>query len=308
MKAQAKTREEINKNLASRSSTQRGSLITSEDCAKVIMLAPHDEGVMRNGGRRGSALAPKCIVHCLKKFSLGLSEQNKVQVIEVVQADNESFESMQLKQTNVITSTLQTKSRSHIVHVGGGHDHIYPLLAALTKCYQQSIHVINIDAHLDTRDDLVEHSGTPFRQFQKLAKDRSRITQIGIQDFANTAANWSDMRMDVHTLDKVENDTLGFTNFDRHYLDELLNINKEELTVFSLDLDAINGFEMPAVSAVNPAGLPLMFVRALHRRYQKKMTEYKTPSITGFYELNPIYDCVSGTSAKAVAAIILNSI
>tara|TARA_R110000868_G_scaffold198528_4_gene445075 strand:- start:900 stop:1832 length:933 start_codon:yes stop_codon:yes gene_type:complete len=305
MKAQAKTREDIKKNLAARAGSQRSSLITNDQCEKIIMLAPHDEGVMRNGGRRGSALGPKCVAHCFKKFSIGLKGEAKIQMIDVIDHAAADFETMQLKQTDTIAELLRVKARSSIIHIGGGHDHIYPLLAALAATSEKIIHVVNIDAHLDTRDDQVVHSGTPFRQFQELAGSRARITQIGIQDFANGAKNWDGMKMNVHSLEKLEVDTLGFSNFDRHYLDELLDIKKDELTVFSLDLDAINGFEMPAVSAVNPAGLPLMFVRALLGRYQKLMVENKAQSIAGFYELNPIYDCVSGTSAKAVAAMTL---
>ena len=58
-----------------------------------------------------------------------------------------------------------------IFHLGGGHDHIYPLLMSLEKTQNyKHLKVLNLDAHLDTRTDEFAHSGTPFRQFAEATK------------------------------------------------------------------------------------------------------------------------------------------
>jgi formiminoglutamase len=54
----------------------------------------------------------------------------------------------------------------NIIHLGGGHDHVYPLLKAIETKYKKII-ILNIDPHCDTRESEHNHSGTPFRQFLK---------------------------------------------------------------------------------------------------------------------------------------------
>ena len=78
-----------------------------------------------------------------------------------------------------------------LIHLGGGHDHIYPLLRALSA-QNDRITVINIDAHLDTRTDDLPHSGTPFRQF---ARERgcNKVNFDPIRDpipFSNASNNF----------------------------------------------------------------------------------------------------------------------
>lgn len=300
-----KSQAEIAEILKSRGAHTRAATLTSDVSAKIIATASDDSGVRRNGGRRGAAFAPKCILHAYKRFAQGLAAPtDKVQLASVCEGlGSLTFDQMQEQQNLNILELLKFE-RSHLVHIGGGHDHVYPLLSALYHHFESTIHVINIDAHLDTRSDSFNHSGTPFRQFAKLAKSRMRITQIGIQDFANTASNWQDISMSVHRFEKIEAQTHGFTNYDHKYIDQLLEIEPEDITLFSIDLDAIVGCEMPAVSAVNSAGLPLFFIRALLSRYLWQMDENKRARMLGLYEFNPLFDNVSGTSARLVAGLI----
>lgn len=296
----------ISEVLNKRSADSIGAILCETVAPKLVAIAPNDWGVKRNGGRQGAAFGPKCIVHAYKKFAQGTKAPlSPIQLLQVCSsAEQNSFEQFQKEQADNLTHALSSEKRTHLVHIGGGHDHAYPLLCSLLNSQEKNIHVINIDAHLDTRNDQHAHSGTPFRQFLNLAGNRARLTQIGIQDHANAASNWHNVNMNVHSFEKMEEQTLGFSNFDLKYLDQLIDINSNEISVFSLDLDAISAHEMPAVSAVNASGLPLMFVRALLKRYAKAMDEAKQTRILGLYEFNPIYDDVSGSSAKKVAGLI----
>lgn len=300
-----KSQAEITEILKSRGAHSRGATLTSDVSSKLIATASDDAGVIRNGGRIGAGFAPKCIVHAYKRFAQGLAAPTTpIQLSSVCNiGDGQNFEHMQQEQCARLAGLLK-EDRTHLVHIGGGHDHVYPLLAALLQTHEESIHVINVDAHLDTRTDDFAHSGTPFRQFAKIGKSRARITQIGIQDFANAASNWQDITMNVHRFEKMEAQTHGFTSYDQKYLDQLLEINNDDITLFSIDLDAIAGSEMPAVSAVNSAGLPLFFVRALLRRYTWHMDEAKKPRMLGLYEFNPLFDDVSGSAARTVAGLM----
>ena len=63
------------------------------------------------------------------------------------------------------------------------------------------LNIINVDAHLDTRQDLEPHSGTPFRQFDNEAKSIFELHQFGIQEEANHLTNYAPLKngtMSVH--------------------------------------------------------------------------------------------------------------
>ena len=245
MKAQDKSHLEIQKILSLRSQDQIKSIISHDDCEKIVLTASNDLGVIRNGGRRGAAFGPSCITNALKKFAIHSRNNKKIQIVEV--ADEQiDFNQLQSQEVKNITAILNRYKRSHVCHLGGGHDHIYPLVMALSEHFQKNIHIINIDAHLDTRIDDFSHSGTPFRQLKTQLKKRLRITQLGIQEISNIEANWKSIDMTVHLLSKLEQDFENFNKLDSTKIDSLLDINKDEITVFSLDLDAIKGHEFSA--------------------------------------------------------------
>ncbi|MFP5457434.1 MAG: arginase family protein, partial [Bacteriovoracia bacterium] len=132
--------------------------------ARVVSLAlsSSDVGVQRNGGRMGSRLGPQALVATFKKLALPQENQATFfldQVVsEQVTEERDYFLSIQQQIAN-----LRRLSTQHdLIHLGGGHDHIYPLLCSLGD---GPIVVINVDAHLDTRTDTAPHSGNPFRRF-----------------------------------------------------------------------------------------------------------------------------------------------
>ena len=130
-----------------------------------------DQGVIINGGRRGSEFGPEAIYNVFSKFASHYALSN---------TDNEitrysfkprtsiaEFAQSQLYDAQAFFPFLENTKAA--IHLGGGHDHIYGLLKALNRVYPH-ITVINIDPHLDTRTDSIHHSGTPFRQFAKECK------------------------------------------------------------------------------------------------------------------------------------------
>jgi len=303
MKPQDKSHKEIQKILSRRGEDQIKSSITHEECEKIILAAANDMGVIRNGGRRGAAFGPSCITNAFKKFASHSKDNKKIQIFEVA-GDESDFNQMQLQEIENIKKSLDILKRTHLCHLGGGHDHIYPLAMAIAESFKRKIHIINIDAHLDTRVDDFSHSGTPFRQLKINLKDQLRITQIGIQEISNVESNWNSIDMTVHLLSTLEKDFEHFNNLDLDLIDKILDIKNEELTIFSLDLDAIKGYEFSAVSAVNPLGLPLSFIHTLLSRYLSKV-ELK---VVGLYEYNPMFDDLAAKDAKVCAELIKQSL
>ena len=284
---------------AERKKAQLSSFVSQDaSTAKALFLmSSSDWGVCRNGGRRGSRFAPEAISNVLKKMT-AVSEPSPLYFREVSYSDEEEdFVRAQEKSARCIKETWSRFPGDKIFHIGGGHDHIFPLLMSLRD--EKAIHVVNIDAHLDTRAEPLFHSGTPFRQFADLYRGHFRLTQMGIQTFSNNFSSYENLsaEMVIFSPDEILN--------NREMLEEKIAFSRDELTLLSLDCDALNAESMEAVSAVNPAGLPLECVREIFHYYGKIEQEKK---IYGIYEYNPLFDNLSQKGARALASLIYSAL
>jgi formiminoglutamase len=261
-----------------------------------------DIGAIRNFGRRGANFAPEAILSIVKKLALH-SEQTWSD-IEIARPDleEEEFSHAQKEYAVTLATALDSYTKaSKFIYLGGGHDHVYPLLKALNTKFSK-IKVINIDAHLDTRIDEFHNSGTPFRQFANEFEGQFELIQLGIHDFANTKTTMSDLgrtKEVVATYDDLKHLTQNFTN-NRKLFERMIPYDHEALYLFSLDADALESGIMEGVSAVNHRGLPFHFVEEL-LIYTLDVLRAKH---FGFYEYNPVYDNLSQKGARTLAGMI----
>ncbi|MCO4792295.1 MAG: arginase family protein [Bacteriovoracaceae bacterium] len=286
---------ELKKRSLTKSKTQ-----FTDDIAKaeaLFLTSDSDYGVCRNGGRRGTSLAPRSILNTLKNFSY-TKHFPHCKEVQTSNAQEEvlDFDHSQEMQTNRIKEALDLFQGHKVCHIGGGHDHVFPLIQALSKL-TKNITIINVDAHLDTRTDDFNHSGTPFRQASKVWDHGNfKLIQVGIHEFSNT----------VSTYDKLPHGEMKiFPETDWGLLEghiENLIDPQNEIILLSLDSDALSSSFMEAVSAVNPNGLSLEFmsdVISSYLKWTKGRHQY-----FGIYEYNPIYDNLSQKGAKALASLI----
>ncbi len=267
-----------------------------KDAEGLILNSPSDLGVCLNGGRRGASLAPRALLSTLQNFSYTQGFP-QIKSLDVSHPEEEiNFDQAQLNQAERIYEALQIFNGKQICHLGGGHDHVYPLLAALTKS-TKNITIINLDAHLDTRTDAINHSGTPFRQASKIwTHGRFKLLQVGIHDYANAHSNY----------EKLPNGEMKIYNDDdwnmvSGHIENQIDPDDETI-ILSLDADALNASFMEGVSAVNPNGLSLKFVSDCMHSYREWTREKN--QFFGIYEYNPVYDNLSQKGARALASLM----
>lgn len=271
----------------------------------LFLKSSSDYGVMRNGGRNGARFAPQSFLSTFRKWSQDDNLKDfGFREVEVAnpEEENQDFHLAQKKQAQRIKTILGTEITGRIIHLGGGHDHIYPLLTALSENYKNVI-VINIDAHADTRTDEDFHSGTPFRQFSEEFAGDFTLIQIGLHQFANSFSTLS-------KLPKGKQLILWKNEFSVEKLQEIFVeikklLTKETLVVFSLDADAMDGSFVPGVSAVNPQGFNLRELNLIWKSYSELPLNH--PAIVGIYELNPLYDSLSNISMRSIASFVFET-
>lgn len=268
----------------------------------LFIKSSSDIGAIRNAGRRGANFGPEALIAIVKKLALHTRETWSEIELSDSQLELEDFDFSQKKYTQKLTTLYETYHRAQkFIYLGGGHDHIYPVLKALNTIHKKIV-VINIDAHLDTRIDDFHNSGTPFRQFANEFEGTFKLIQLGIHDFANSKSTMNELgsaREIVATYDDLRHLTINFTQ-NRKVFERMIPYERDTLYIFSLDADALEAGVMEGVSAVNHRGLPYTFV--------DELLNYSINNLRakhfGFYEYNPIFDNLSQKGARILSSLI----
>lgn len=279
-----------------------------------IFSSPSDIGVRRNLGRCGSRYAPMALYKALVKLNNHIGDQ-KIEIFPVTdqEKERENFEETQLLSSKKIKGLIQNNPTSPKFHIGGGHDHIFPLLKAIEDQKDiEKILIINIDAHCDTRVDEIHHSGTPFRNFDSTNKKPTKLIQYGIHIFSNSLSTLSKLEnldQEKYFLNDIAKRTQNFSLADEKLLEVIYEYaTPKTAIVLSLDCDGLPGYEFPAVSAPNPHGIPLHHVKEILRELKNLSTKIGAPLYFGMYEYNPVFDETSALGAKILASLIFETL
>lgn len=263
--------------------------------AQVVLIgSSQDEGVRRNGGRPGAALAPAEIRKALFKLTI-----DGLDGLKVHDAGNLPFgktlESTHEDLEAAVARLLADGKR--VVVLGGGNDISYPDCAALARSAGDVV-AFNIDAHLDVRPDTPRNSGTPYRQLldEGLVKG-PRFFEIGAQRHCTAPDHvryLNEKRAHIAWLPELRDK--GIARVARRALREA---EAAKAVFWGFDLDAVNAAEAPGVSAPNAlgfSGAELCELAALAG------AEPRT-RIVEFTEMNPAFD-VDGRTARLAAVVI----
>ena len=226
----------------------------------VLLGFPQDEGVRRNQGRPGAALAPGAIRHWLYRLApwdaTDDADLTRVNLLDLGDVRIEGgLEASQQALAKVLAVAL-LRGAVPIV-LGGGHETAYGHYLGHVGTGLPTA-IINLDAHLDVRPclDGLGHSGSPFRQAmthpthplpgghyvclgaQPQAASRDHV------EFARRsgcAIRWCpDLRGQLCAV---------FGMYCRR-------LKRERCRLYvTLDADVVQTADMPAVSAPNPSGL-----------------------------------------------------
>jgi formiminoglutamase len=270
----------------------------------VLLGFPQDEGVRRNGGRPGAALAPKAIRHWL--YRLGAEDPAAgVQLARLEPLDlgdviiEGDLEDSQGTLGTVVVKLLE-KGCVPIV-LGGGHETAFGTYLGYVAALLE-VAVINVDAHLDVRPFLDGHchSGSPFRQMMEhgaLPLSGSSYVCLGAQP-ANTSRHHAD-----HV--RQRGGEIVWADDVRSRLAEQFRQSAERLTPsgrplhVSLDADVVRAADVPGVSAPAPLGLDGAEVASWARLAgaDGRVSSFE------LVEINPSFD-VDGRSARWAAVVV----
>jgi formiminoglutamase len=263
----------------------------------VLLGFASDEGVRRNKGRPGAALAPAALRAALGPLAFHL-ERTVSDAGDVTVSDG-AMEAGQARAGLAITSMLDA-GRLTVV-LGGGHETAFASYLGLAGSEAvrsgKRLGILNLDAHFDLREAPVPSSGTPFLQMaeaEAAAGREFRYAVVGISEPNNTQALFNTARrLGVQYLLDEDCEAERVRTFVAEFVDGV------DMLYLTIDLDVLPAPVAPGVSAPAAYGVPLPVISAACRQVARsgKLLHVDVA------ELNPAFD-LDGRTARVAARLV----
>ena len=269
--------------------------------AEIVLIGcPQDEGVRRNNGRVGAALAPTAVRKQFYKLTpFGI--KRKIFDLGDVKISG-TLEETHDKHCAVVRQALRDGKR--VVVIGGGNDISYPDGVAMADVYGSDNWIgINIDSHLDVRIAPERNSGTPYRQLLEEGHlVPKRFFEVGYQTHFVSPVYYEYIRgLGVQRISLELLRSHDETDLElREMIKQKFVHHSQEMSVFfGFDLDVVRAADAPGTSAPSPLGLRAgEFIQLV--KYAASLANTR---MIEFSEMNPNYD-VDDRTAKLVAIAI----
>ena len=278
--------------------------------AQVCLLGlPDDLGVRLNHGRPGAAEGPADFRAALARFGAPFDIDRKEPIacsvcdagdIEPAPgSDAKALRETHRRVTEAVTAIHQMGLMP--VCIGGGHDLTYPSVRALAAGAGASLAGINLDAHLDVREE--PGSGMPFRALiGEGCLDPRRFVTLGAGAFCNSEdhVRWfTRAGGEIIPVRHVARDAVAAIDLA---FDHAMPARRDRTLGFvTIDMDAIDAAHAPGVSAMNPAGVsPHVAIEVARRAGRNRCVKH-----FDIMELSPPHDDNTRT-ARLAAHVFLS--
>lgn len=279
-----------------------GELISADEkdyeSARIVIVGcPQDEGVRRNNGRVGAALAPTAI---RKQFYKLTPYGIKSKVFDLGDINiGETLEETHDTHCDVVKQLLADGKK--VIVIGGGNDISYPDGKAMSETFGPEWWIgINVDSHLDVRADEPRNSGTPYRQLleEKLLKP-GYFYEVAYQThFASPTyyAYLVELGVNRISLELLRSRDSADKEIMEQVRQKFINHSSSMNTFFGFDMDAVRSSDAPGTSAPSPLGLRAgEFITLV--KYAASLSNTR---MIEFSEVNPNFD-IDDRTTKLVA-------
>lgn len=268
-----------------------------EEAGVVIVGCPEDEGVRRNNGREGTALAPDAIRREFYRFTpFGISAK-------IFDAGNIKVEGS-LEETHDALQTVASqilKDGKKIISLGGGNDISYPAGAAMAETFGAGNWIAtNVDSHFDVRADRERNSETAYRQLleEKLLRS-DYLYEVAYQTQLASPAYYrylQNLNVNLISLEQLRSRTEADYEVRELMKQKFINHSSSLNSFFGFDLSAVRMSDAPGVTTPNPTGLRAGELITL----VKFAASLVNTRIIEFTEVNPKFD-IDNRTVKLVA-------
>lgn len=271
------------------------------DGAEIVILGcPQDEGVRRNQGREGAALAPYKIREQFYKLTT-FNIKRKIVDIGDIKIEG-TLEETHDRHCEVAKQVLSDGKR--LIVLGGGNDISYPDGRAMSEVFGVKNWIaVNVDAQLDVRLAEERNSGTPYRQLldEELLLPKY-FYEVGFQSHFCSPIYYEFIRsIGVHriSLELLRSRDEPDQEIKEQIRQNFIHHSSSMSTFFGFDLDVVRSADAPGTSAPSPLGLRAgEFIQLV--KYAASLANTK---LIEFSEVNPKYDADDRTTKLVAIAM-----
>ncbi|WP_226346757.1 formimidoylglutamase [Agilicoccus flavus] len=261
-----------------------------------------DEGVRRNAGRPGAAVAPDELRRALAPLPVHTDHVVvDLGTVGLPGGGEDVLTDGQREFGAVVAGALD--AHRLVVALGGGHETAYASYlgwSASARCADARVGVLNLDAHFDLREADRPTSGTPFLQMARAEAAAGRTLRygvVGISEAANT-------RTLFDTADTLGVRYLLDRNCQPRHLDRITAfvdafVAGVDAVHLSIDLDVLPAAQAPGVSAPAAVGVPVEVILEVCRRVALS----GRLALVDIVELCPPRD-IDGRTARTAARLV----
>ena len=254
-----------------------------DDCDVVVWGVPFD-GTVSN--RPGTRFGPQAIITefiNLESYSpyqqKDLEDYKICDLGELAIPIGNTEKAMNAIEQNILDMLVDNK---RIISLGGEHLISYPIIKSYIASYPK-LHVIQLDAHADLRDDYLgeklSHATVMRRVYENLNK--GTLTQLGIR--SGTKGEFEFSKANTH-----------MNKFDLGDISSVIKSVGDDPVYLSIDLDILDPSIFPGTGTPEPGGITFKELMA-------GMIELSNLNIVGadIVELAPHYDQSGGSTVVA---------
>lgn len=266
----------------------------------VILGCPQDEGVRRNQGREGAALAPSAIREQFYKLTTFNIRKKIFDLGDIKIAA--SLEETHDRHTSVVKQILEDRKR--LIVLGGGNDISYADGVAMSEVFgNDNWLAINIDSHLDVRIADQRNSGTPYRQLlEGEYLTPNHFFEVGYQTHFCSPVYYEYIRklgVQRISLELLRSRSESDMELKELIKQKFIRHSSAMNVFFGFDLDVVRSADAPGVSAPSPLGLRAgEFIQLV--KYAASLANTK---MIEFSEVNPKFDADNRTTKLVAIAM-----
>ena len=271
-----------------------------EESNIVIIGCPQDEGVKRNNGRVGAALAPDAIrehFYQLTPFGINLKICDLGNIV-----NQNSLEETHEALTSIVKKVLEDGKK--IIVLGGGNDISYADGRAMSEVFGAGNWLgVNVDAHFDVCIADERNSETAYRQLleEKLIRP-DYFYEIGYQTHFASPVYYrylQDLGVNLSSLEQIRSRETADLELREMMRQKFIHHSQSLSTFFGFDLNAVRSSDAPGTSAPSPLGLRAgEFITLV-----KFAASLSNTKVIEFTEVNPNFDADNRTTKLVAIAM-----
>ncbi len=268
-----------------------------EHPAVQLISFPSDEGVIRNGGRRGAAQSPEFILDQLLNLTPHPAYyQRHIDLLSTVSFGDPVSCSRDVEADQATLGKMVGDAFNNNilpVIIGGGHETSFGHFLGYVEVNKR-VTILNIDAHADVRPlkNGKAHSGSPFRQ---ALEHPSRLcisyNVFGLNPSSVSLEHYNYVNENGKAVFKSDVNSTMVQNFLDH-------VNPKTVMA-TMDMDVVCQSEAPGVSAPNSSGI----TGSVWLKCAFELGKNQAVRSFDLCEVNPVHDRDNQTIKLAAHAI-----